>query len=87
MKKWTAYVALISLLLVGTFVTYKEAFARPWDCGMVEDICVNDCFGGFDLGDCEDHGWYIECEWFCDIGPWPPWCCPWGGSRMGICWL
>lgn len=88
MKKWTAYVALISLLLVGTFVTYKEAFARPYDCGMVESMCWDDCFSDFELGQCEDCGSYIQCEWYCYVISDPPWTCPWQpGVQWGICWL
>ena len=91
MKKWTAYMAIISLLLVGTFVTYKQAFARPYDCGYVEDMCVGLCNADFILGQCQDCGTYIRCEWSCiNIPEWPywPWTCPWYDDvYFGICWL
>lgn len=86
MKKWTAYVAIISLLLVGIFVTYKEAFARPYDCGYLEFYCIGTCMGEWYLGQCEDCGSYIQCEFCCTVG-YPYWPCIFDGSTCGICWL
>lgn len=88
MKKWTAFLAIISLLLVGTFVIYKEAFARPYDCGMIEDWCEGLCLGDFAIIICEDNYSYIQCQWTCENISHCIWPCPWGcGGVEGICWL
>ena len=92
MKKWTAFLAVFSLLFVGTLVIYKEAIAKPYDCDMVESYCVACCSGNFSLSNCVDQGSYIECDWLCEdmsVYGWPcPWCeypgCP---DVFGTCWL
>jgi len=88
MKKGIVFLAIVSLVFVGTLVTYKQAFARPYDCGMVEDWCLNECYGEFYLYSCQDCGSHIECEFDClDLG-WPYWPCPWSGDVTGgLCWL
>lgn len=64
MKKWIASLAIFSLILVGTLVVYKEAFAITPFCWQCEDYC-NYCGGNFSIEGCWWYGIWQYCNALC----------------------
>jgi hypothetical protein len=62
MRKWISALAIASLILVGTLVVYKEAFAITPFCWQCEDYC-NSCDGFYSVLSC---WWQLPWQ-YCEV--------------------